>query len=434
MNVKEKNNHFLEGNLDVAGLFPQLEQMLSLPVQFEVEFGLKELPDRPGLILIRGARQIGKSTWLEQQIKNVIEKEGPGSAIYLNGDELLNSDALINQINNYIQLFSSHIKTPKIFIDEITAINNWESAIKLLYDSGVTRKALIITTGSKAIDLRRGTERLPGRKGRLERSNYLFTPVSFDQFNKKCASFFKEDILIAYMLTGGSPIAINELIIEGKIPEYVIDLTKDWILGECSANHRSRNLLYWLTQALIVRGATPVSLEKLAKESGVANNTVVRGYIELLADLMCISNAYSVNASTKIPIARKAQKYHWINLLAAFSFYPTKIRSIKQFKELDPAEQGKFLEWLIAQELWRRAAILGVDSPEIQYFWQSATHELDFLLTKDSWLEVKRGNTSASEFFWFKKVFPKDNLIIVSASSFKNDFLLGLTFEDFLKA
>ena len=143
MNVKQRNNHFLEGNLAVVGLFPQLEQMLSLPVQFKAEFGLKELPDSPGLILIRGARQIVKSTWLEQQIRNVIESEVPASAIYLNGDELLNSDALINEINNYL------------------------------------------------------------------------------------ASFFKEDLLIAYMLTGGSAIAINELIIKGRIPEYVIELTKD---------------------------------------------------------------------------------------------------------------------------------------------------------------------------------------------------------------
>jgi predicted AAA+ superfamily ATPase len=434
MNVIQRNNLFLQGIWSRPGLFPQLEQMSALPVQFDADFGLLELPNEPGLILIRGARQIGKSTWMELQIRKTIEKFGPGSAVYVSGDELLDADMLVKVIENYLPLFSKNVVCPRIFIDEITAVPKWENALKRLYDAGETRKILIVTTGSKAIDLRRGTERLPGRKGRLERSNYLFTPVSFTQFKVKCEKYFTKDLLITYMLSGGSPIAINELIMHGRIPEYVAELTRDWVLGECAAQGRSRNLLNWIIQALIARGGTTVSLEKLAKESGVANNTVVRGYVELLADLMCISNAYAVDASSGLPLARKAQKYHWINLLAAFSFYPTRPRTIADFKNLSPEEQGMFLEWLVAQELWRRSAICGVDMPELQYFWQSNTHELDFRVDENQWLEVKRGSTSPAEFYWFVKIFPKKHLTVISSSAFKNDFSSGLTFEEFLSS
>ena len=43
-----------------------------------------ELPSQPGIITIRGARQIGKSTWLELQLNQTIEDYGLGSAFFLN--------------------------------------------------------------------------------------------------------------------------------------------------------------------------------------------------------------------------------------------------------------------------------------------------------------------------------------------------------------
>lgn len=433
MNVKERNNCLLRGDLTAKGLFPQLEELKEQPVQFEDEFGLKSIPLAPGLILIRGARQLGKSTWIENTLRKVILDEGPGSAIYLNGDEILNSKTLFDEILFYLPLLSQKIKVRKIFIDEITSIKNWELAIKRLYDSGETRDVLIITTGSKAIDLRRGTERLPGRKGRLERSNFLFTPISFKQFKEKCSDHFKENLLTAYLMTGGSPLAINELIRTEKIPEYVTELTRDWILGECAAQERSRNLLTWIIQSLLSRGGTPVPLVKLAKDAGAANNTVIRGYVDLLSDLMCISQVLPVDASTGAPLPRKSHKYHWIHLLAALSFHPSRPRTIQDFHNFSAEEQGRWLEWLVAQELWRRGAIQGVDQPEVQFYWQSDSHELDFKLTHSDWLEVKRGNFSPLEFAWFPSVFPKARLkVICNHETIENRFLKTVSIESFL--
>jgi len=143
--------------------------------------------------------------------------------------------------------------------------------------------------------------------------------------------------------------------------------------------------------------------------------------------------AYSVDASSGLPIPRKSQKFHWIYSLAALSFHPARLRTIADFQALSFEEQAKFLEWLVAQEIWRKAAIAGTDMPEIQYFWQSNKAELDFRLREDMWLEVKRGKVSPSEFSWFLKVFPKAKLTVVSGSGeFQYDFLRGISFENFL--
>jgi predicted AAA+ superfamily ATPase len=291
---------------------------------------------------------------------------------------------------------------------------------------------ITVTTGSKAIDLRRGTERLPGRKGRLARTNFLFTPVDYLQFKNKCETHFKKDSWIAYLISGGSPIAINGLLQTGNIPEYVAELTRDWVLGECAAQGRSRNLLTWIIHALLKRGGTPVSLAKLAQESGAANNTVVRGYVDLLGDLMCVSSCLSVDASSGVPLPRKAHKYHWIHLLTALSFHPSKPRSIQDFKNFSSEEQEQWLEWLVAQELWRKAAVSGSDQPEIQYYWHSDKNELDFKQSNGEWIEVKRGATSPLEFSWFPKVFPKQHLKVISQTQFRVPFAEGLLLEDFL--
>jgi hypothetical protein len=123
MNVKERNFLFLQGKFDQKGLFPQLEALATMKMTFDCEFGLTQLPQEPGLILIRGARQMGKSTWLESKIKKTVQEEGAGSALYLNGDEILNSETLFQEIQTCVSLFSSSIKTPKLFIDPIGPAN-----------------------------------------------------------------------------------------------------------------------------------------------------------------------------------------------------------------------------------------------------------------------------------------------------------------------
>ena len=59
----------------------------------------------------------------------------------------------------------------RLFIDEITALPQWEVAVKRLADRRVLRDVLLVTTGSRATDIRRGSE-LPGRKGKLARTDY----------------------------------------------------------------------------------------------------------------------------------------------------------------------------------------------------------------------------------------------------------------------
>jgi len=359
MDVKKINEALSVGAINEFGIFPHLEMLKQEPFIYTMEFGLNEIPREPGMILIRGPRQYGKSTWLEQQIKQTIEDFGTGSAYYLNGDEIRNDQALVEAVREIIPLYDPRKSIHRLFIDEITAIGNWQRGMKRLLDGGELGRVLVVTTGSKAGDLRRGGERLPGRKGKLDRTQYLFTPVSYSEYKRVCGQQLTDRLLPAYILSGGSPVACSELATRGYLPEYVIEMTRDWIYGEFSASGRSRDPLLGVMECLHRFGGTPVGQAKLAREAGLANNTIALGYIELLQDLMCVASAHVWDGNKSKLNKRRPCKFHMINLLAAVAWHPDRIRSIEDFMNLSSEKQAYLLEWTVAQEIWRRAAVRG---------------------------------------------------------------------------
>jgi predicted AAA+ superfamily ATPase len=432
MNPETINQRLSAGEVDKAGVFPHLDQLQENPFVFQIDFGLQQLPTEPGIITVRGARQYGKSTWLEQALKQSIIEFGPASAFYLNGDTLLDVNKLEQAIAELLPVFDKNAVVKRIFIDEITAIPNWEIALKRLADQGLLKEILVVTTGSSATDLRRGIERLPGRKGKLDRTNYLFTPVAYSEFHRVCHSVLKEKTLTAYLLSGGSPIACNELASKGFIPNYVLELTRDWISGEIIKSKRQLSGLNGVCQALFRFAGTNVGQAKLARETGLANNTIANGYIEVLRDLGVVTPSFPWDQHKQILLLRKPCKYHFSNLLAATVFSPQQLRRIEDFEQLDNQEQAKWLEWLVSQELLRRAAIAGKPPLEPQAFWQSKTHELDFVVSEKHYLEVKRGGVTALEFSWFAKQFPKAILDVINTNSFTTEQITGLSVENFL--
>ncbi len=426
MNVRAVNQALLSGEVDQPGVFPHLDSLRFSPTVFTFDFGLAEIPREPGMIFIRGARQYGKSTWLEQQLRASIEKHGPGAALYLNGDEIRDHEGLVQEIRLLVSLFPPDLRVKRIFIDEITAVDDWVRALKYLADRGELHDILVVTTGSKATDLRRDKE-----KGRLARTSYYFTPVSYVEFERRCGERLDDSAVSAYLLSGGCPIAAAELATHGLVPEFVVEMIRDWIYGECSRTGRGRASLVGVLQVLIRHGTTPCGQAKIAREAGLANNTVAAGYLELLMDLMCLGSAYAWDKEKRIALRRKPAKHPFVNLLAALAWHPDRPLSVQGFERLAPQTQAPWYEWLVAQELWRRAAIRGDEFPEVLSFWQSDSHEIDFV-DGDRLIEVKRGAASPMGFTWFPKAFPGRFITVVNARRFETSFCRGVTLRDFL--
>ena len=143
-----------------------------------------------------------------------------------------------------------------------------------------------------------------------------------------------------------NPVACCELATTGRLPPYVPEMMRDWILGEVAASGRPRASLVAVMAALHARGGSPLGQAKLAREAGLANNTVAAGYVELLADLMCVGISPAWDEGRKVTVARRPAKFPLINLLAAVAWAPSSPRSVEEFRALPTSAQGRWWDRL----------------------------------------------------------------------------------------
>lgn len=434
MNVEQINEALLRGELDRPGLFPRLEALSDAPVVFRMQFGLDALPREPGVLFIRGARQFGKSTWLEGMMRETVQQFGPGTALFLDGFHLRDVDHLADELSRLATAYPKSAPVRRLFIDEITAVPDWVRGLKRVLDRGELRQVLVVTTGSRATDLRHGAERLPGRKGKLARTAYLFLPVSYGEFLRAGGEALGPRALPSYMISGGSPAACAELIRTGRLPEWVTETVRDWVEGECARAGRPRRSLVSVMEQLNRWGGAPVGQTKLARDAGLANNTVAAGWIDFLSGLLCVGTQAAWDESKRLELPRRPAKFPFVNLLVAAAWAPDSPRSAEELLASPPERQAQWHEWIVAQELFRRAAIAGEIEPERIPYWQSRDHELDFVVGVDEFVEVKRGGATALEFAWFPKVFPKGRLTVVCATPFETDYVRASTLHEFLRS
>ena len=163
---------------------PHLDRLARQPVRLPTAFvdGLDLAT--PGIHILRGPRQVGKSTDLKLLVERALHAgRAPRSVTYLALD-LLEGQAhaeLARSVARAIDLAGSGAESNLLLLDEVTAVERWQTAVKSLWDSGQIRDSVVVCTGSSAIDLQRGAaERLPGR--REAGSDHLVLPQSFAAF------------------------------------------------------------------------------------------------------------------------------------------------------------------------------------------------------------------------------------------------------------
>jgi len=163
-----------------------------------------------------------------------------------------------------------------------------------------------------------------------------------------------------------------------------------------------------------------------------ANYSLMKSLLCGAGNLLCLGTAFAIDTNRGVAVRRRPAKYPPTNLLAAIAFDRTSLRSVGDFRALPNSIQGRWLEWLLAQEIWRRKAIRGESTPEQLDYWQGGEHELDYVVRPDLMLECKRGGSSALEFAWFSRTFPKAELWIVGRDRFEGSRIRGRSFADVL--
>ncbi len=436
-----------------------------------IEFKRKPIDLATGNIyVIRGMRQIGKTTYIKQTILGLInEGTNPQTILFISCDRLSSRKELHNLVSNFIQQ-NIEAQAIYVFLDEITYLKDWILELKTIADGNYIDRMVVVATGSNPIKLKEKTERLPGR--RVEGNEYYFKPLSFrdfalqsierisefttskelanalnksknaildskidmDNFNIstiKKALPFKEELdwlFEMYILTGGIPLVVNDYLaqkyyhesenIDGKIYETFIRL----ILGDITKLRRSETTAKEILKNIAIKYSTRYSFTTIGKSAGgIAHQTVIE-YLEMFENSLLVDVLSSYDFTKKSPRFKGDKKIYFSN---PFIFYS--INSLLSgedgftaSKEIISRNKDVLIEGIVENQLAQTKEIpyLREWNTYLWFYYTSTGKEIDFIYNGNRYLgiEVKyKEEVSTQEITWA----PETKMIIVLT---KNQF------------
>ncbi|MBI5465190.1 ATP-binding protein [Candidatus Gottesmanbacteria bacterium] len=268
---------------------------------------MKRLNSSEKVLLILGARQVGKTT-LIKAIQKRLEKKNE-TIIYLNCD-LEEEKGLINTTSlTPLKKLTSGFKF--LFIDEIQRLDNPGLTLKIIYDH--LKPVKVLATGSSSFDLKNKlSDALTGRY-----LDFTLYPLSFAEIinassfsshkilRKKQADTLIEDIL----LYGLYP----EIYLQKRPEEKIVFLEKiveSYLFRDILAFQKIRHpqAIKDLTSALSYQIGSEVNENELASRLKIDRKTVV-SYLDILEKSYVIFRLFPFSRNPRREIGKKYKIY-----------------------------------------------------------------------------------------------------------------------------
>ena len=368
--------------------------------------------------VVCGARQIGKTTIIDQFLETYESEYIYESADAINGNE----QTWLEQIWDNARKRGVSTDEFLIVIDEIQKIPNWSEMVKKFYDQDTRSKTNIkvVLSGSSRLLIEKGlTESLHGRFELIQVPHWTFTEM------QEAFGFSLDE----YIFFGGYP-----------GPAHLInDITrwKNYMLNSIIETSISKDILMLttITKPALLRqlfnlGAVYSSqimpFNKMLGTLTDAGNTVtLSNYLNLLdqSKLLGGLQKYSGSEQRSRSSSPKLQVYN--NALFA-------VMRGKTFNEArsTPDLWGRFVESCVGTHLVNSTA----SGTYKVFYWRDGNDEVDFVITDGEKLcaiEVKSGNHLTNKGMQvFKELYPKCKLYTISADARPHSMLIPL--QEFL--
>jgi len=248
------------------------------------------------LIVITGARGVGKTTLLLQYIREKLN-EKTDEVIYVNMDDLyFSKNTLVEFTDEYVKRGGKYL-----FLDEVHKYRNWSQEIKNIYDYFPNLK--IVVTGSSALDIYKGKADLSRRAILYSMQGLSFREFIGLRYDYHFPVFKLENILtnaqklIPDILDSIKPIKTFEeylvfryypYFMEGEAEfQHKLKQTVNHVLDSDlpSVENINFNAVHYLRKLIsILAEIVPYkpNIVKLSQQVGVSRETLVR-YLYLLA-------------------------------------------------------------------------------------------------------------------------------------------------------
>lgn len=365
-----------------------------------IENTIKEKINGGKAIVVVGARQVGKTTLLNDIIKDK-------DYLFLDADDPSTRSLLQSPTTEQIRTYIGDYKY--IFLDEAQRIPGVGLTLKIITDQ--FKNVQLFVSGSSSFDLGNElNEPLTGRKWEYE----LF-PISWEEYENKIGFIKSEQQIENRLLYGFYPEVINN---QGKERETLKNLVNSYLYRDILAfsDIRKPEILEKLLQALALQMGSEVNYNELSQLIGI-NKITVQKYIDILEKgyIVFRLNCFSRNIRNEIKQNRKIY------------FYDNGIRNmiIGNFSQLDlRVDKGALWENFLVSE--RRKQNLYKNTFAKMYFWRTKQQqEIDFV-------EESNGQIVGFEFKWNNKKtkFPQNFMETYNAEAYVID---RNNFRDFVK-
>jgi len=355
---------------------------------------------RPEVLILYGARQVGKSTLLSSLAKefslNIVNCEKPAIQRVLQSKD-------INSIRRMVDDHSI------LALDEAQKVEDIGPILKLLYDDPAFKHKIIATGSSSFVLSNKINEPLTGRNLKLQ----LFPLTLFELQNHFGTQWTYEHL--------------NQLLIYGSYPAIVtsdqnfkVDLLQniagDYLFQDILLfeNVRNPRILLRLLQALALQIGSEVSLPELGSTLGLTAPTVQR-YLDLLEHTFVIFSlpAFSRNLRNEL---KKSRKYYFYDLgirnALLNNFSPLELRS----------DVGGLWENFCVSERKKMAAHAGKKINT--YFWRTYDQaEIDLVEEVDGRLSIFEFKFNPKKRIKFPKSFLDTYSVSTSSVIHRDNFL-----------
>ena len=320
---------------------------------------IEELKKIPHIIIISGLRRCGKSTLLKQ-IKSKLYPDKNNAYLNFENEKLFNF-----QIQEFDKIYESFLQLDEqnevFFLDEIQNLENWEVAIRRLYE----KKIKFYITGSNASLLSKelGTK-LTGRH-----VNITLYPFSFKEYLKFNGIKLEEKSL--YLTENIAKIKkyFDKYTKEGGIPEYlkyknkeiIQNIYTDILYKDILVRYKltDKKSLKELSKYLMSNIGRKFSYNKLKSMLLLGSVNTVKKYVDYLENSYLIFQLEKFDYSLKKQIVNQKKVYvidPIFSSIVSFTF---------------SQDIGRILENLVFLELKRR-------EKEIYYHFED--YECDFVV------------------------------------------------------
>lgn len=297
---------------------PHLRPLSQLKYQYHTPWWQALPLDTPGIYILTGGRQIGKSTSCKLLIQHCLENNlfSSQAISYVPCDEIFDAKQLSETLRAILtEMSTAHFL---LIVDEITYVKDWDRVIKALADEGYFQQGICLLTGSDTLILKEAAMRFPGRRGFAAQTDFHLYPLSFADYVKlqikteptptELQTLFKN-----YLICGGYLRAINDLAQYGKVTEATFSTYEQWLRGDFLKQGKHESTLLSLLQTLLQVGISQISYSTLTQKMGLVSKETCMDYCRILERLDVLFNLQAFDQNKQLGFPKKARKFHFFD-------------------------------------------------------------------------------------------------------------------------